>query len=424
MSGGSGEVATVTVPAAVPPARASLVAAAVADVVPVLAAHGGPADDTGAFPGESLAALRRSGLMGLLVPTEHGGLGGDLDDLAVVAQALAGGCLSTTLAWVMHCQQVDAVARYGSAALRDRLLPRIASEGYYLASVTAEGTTGGQLLRGDAALVAEGPGYRFTRSAPVVTGGAHADGFLIKMRSAPDAPPHDVTLVYVDRAQATVSAGAGWDALGMRAVENVSMEFSGRVPADQVVGALGGFRRVVIEAFGPAAHIGWAACWLGAARAGYSALVRAVRSGRERVRVDPGSDLAMHRIARIRQRLEVVSAYLRMVLDEIADRRARGLSLEPPAVQLHLNTLKVLAATETFRAADEMVGLAGLRLGYQRNVTVPLERLFRDLRAASLTYDDNLLLVSNGSLCLLDPAVTTIGEAVARRPARASDSSG
>jgi acyl-CoA dehydrogenase len=381
----------------------------VAEVAAVLREHAAEADRSGSFPIVSFGAVRRSGLLGLLVPTEYGGLGGSTRDLVDAAQMLAGGCLSTTLAFVMHAQQVDTLVRYGSPALKARLLPRVAADGHYLASVTAEPATGGNLLAADEPLEAQADGFALTRMAPVVTGGRHADGFLVKMRTAPDAPAHDVTLVYVDRSQVAVEESAGWDALGMRATENVALSLRGRVPTDQVVGGLGGFRKIVVEAFAPAAHLGWSACWLGAARAGFSGVLREIRAGRVRG-VDHRSDLTNQRLATIRGRLEVVSAYLHCVLTEVTGRQERGETLELPAVQIHLNTLKVLAARETYAAVDELVALAGLRLGYLKGSPVPLERLLRDLRAASLTYDDALLLVSTGSLTLLDPAVTTVGD--------------
>jgi acyl-CoA dehydrogenase len=389
--------------------RRKLVDGALAEACPVLQRHAAEADRAGVFPVASINALRGCGLMGLVVPAEYGGVGGDLHDLAYAAQRLAGGCLSTALAWVMHCQQVDTIVRFATRSLQDRLLPRVGRDGYYIASVTAESGTGGALLRGREALVLEGAGFRLDRSAPVVTGGAHADGFLVKMRTALDTAETDVSLVFADRADVDVQCGPGWDAVGMRATENVAMVLRGTIPADQIVGGMSGFRQVTIEAFAAFAHIGWGASWLGAARAGLSALIREIRAGKH-VRVDVGSDLVRHRIARIRCRLESVSAYLRCVLDEVQARRSRAESLEVPAVQIHLNTLKVLAAQQTFAAVNEMVELAGLRTGYLRTGPVPLERLWRDLRSASLSYDDNQLLVSNGSLSLLDPAVTTAGD--------------
>ncbi|GAA0572083.1 hypothetical protein GCM10010172_65770 [Paractinoplanes ferrugineus] len=377
-------------------------------VLQVLRERAGAADRDGAFPVESLAALRAAGLMGLLVPTEYGGAGGTLTDFTETAQQLASACLSTALIWVMHCQQVLTIVRFGTPALRARILPRVAAEGAYLGSVTAERATGGTLLRADESLIAVPAGYRVTRSAPVVTGGAHADGYLLKMRTSPDAPAHDVTMVYLDRTQAEVETGPGWDALGMRGTENVAMTLRGVVPADQIVGGLGNFRQVTVETFAPAAHLGWSACWLGAARAAFSALLREVRTG-GRVRLDVRSDLTATRIADIRRRLEVVGSYLHTTLAEVTDLLERGLSLEAPAVQIHLNMLKVIASRETYRAADAMISLAGLSTGYLKDSTIPLERLLRDLRAASLTFDDSRLDVASGALCLLDPAVRTAG---------------
>jgi len=380
----------------------------VGPVEKTLRVYAAAADRDGTFPVDSLGALRTSGLMGLLVPRAYGGLGGDTADLVTVGGQLAGACLSTALIWVMHCQQVDAIVRFGTPALRERLLPRIALDGAYLASITAERATGGDLLRAHESLVREGDGYRLTRSAPVVTGGAHADGYLVKMRSSPDASSHDVSLVYVDRAQAEVETGPGWDALGMRAAENVSLRLTGVVPDDQIVGGLGGFRRVAIDGFAAIAHIGWSAIWLGAARSAFSELLREIRAG-SRIRLDTRSELTASRIAAIRSRLEMVSSYLHVTLAEVTGRQDRGLSLEPAAVQIHLNTLKILAARETYAAADAMITLSGLSTGYLKGSPLALERLLRDLRAASLMYDDSRLEVANGVLSLLDPTVTLAG---------------
>jgi acyl-CoA dehydrogenase len=118
----------------------------------------------------------------------------------------------------------------------------------------------------------------------------------------------------------------------------------------------------------------------------------------------------MVRIAHIRHRLETVAAYLGGMLDEVIAYRALGRSLGAAAVQIHLNTLKVLAAEQTFAAVNEMIALTGLEVGYLADSPVPLERLFRDLRSASLNYNDTRLLTANGKLSFLDPTVTLLGQ--------------
>jgi acyl-CoA dehydrogenase len=372
---------------------------------PVLSQHAAEIDRTAAFPVESLRALRDSGLLGLLVPRRYGGLGGDLADLVEVAQVLAGGCLSTAMIWAMHTQQVDALVSYASAPLRDDLLPRIARGEVYLASVTTEPRKGGHLLSALAPLRDDDTGFVLERDAPVVTGGEHADGFLITMRAGPDEPAHRVSLVYLDREQATALTSGGWDPLGMRGTHSVGLRLTGSVPPHQVVGEPGGFRAVALESMIPVGHLAWAACWLGAARSGLAGLVALIRSSRRPRGLDPRSDLTAERLARIRMDLELVGAYVHRVRDELLAERAAGRSLDTPTTQLHVNVLKVASAELTFQAADRLVQLAGLAVGYFKDSALPLERLFRDLRSASLNNANDRLLVATGALTLLDRAV-------------------
>ncbi|WP_019067356.1 acyl-CoA dehydrogenase family protein [Streptomyces hokutonensis] len=374
-------------------------------LLPILKEESLSTDRNAAFPEAGLQALRESGLLGLLVPEEYGGLGADLDGLVQIAGQLAGGCLSTAMIWAMHCQQSDAVVRFASSELKRQLLPRIAGGEVYLASVTSEPGKGGHLLTSEAALQHEVDTLTLHRAAPVVTGGQHADGFLITMRASPEAPANQVTLVYADRDQLDITARGEWDTLGMRGTESLGFELQGSVPASQTVGEPGGFQRIAVESMAPIGHLAWAACWLGAARAALGGLVELIRSPGRPSTMDVRSELVSERLARIRMDLELVSAYLHRVRDEVMELRAAGESLGATPVQIHLNTLKVTAAELTFRAVDRMVQLAGLRVGYNRQSPLPLERHLRDLRSASLNYANDRLLVVSGALTLLDRTV-------------------
>lgn len=374
-------------------------------MVQVLARHAADVDRESRFPVESMAALRRSGLLGLLVPRDYGGLGGDLRDLVDVVTLLAGGCMSTAMIFAMHCQQVDTIARFGQRALIERVLPRIADGSVYVASVTSEKGKGGHLLTASAPLVATGDRLLIDRDAPVVTGGRNADAYLITMRAHADAQPQQVSLVYAERDQLEITQLGGWHALGMRGTESVPLHLKGEVPATQVVGTSGEFRTAAIASLIPSGHIGWAACWLGTARGALADVITLLRSGNRPTTVDPRSDLVAERLARVRMSLELVSAYLARVSEQVDQARADGTSLDDPATQIHINLLKVIAAEHTLDAVRRLIGVAGLRLGYLEGSAVPLERHLRDLTAASLNYADDRLLVATGTLSWLDRAV-------------------
>ncbi|MFD4543088.1 acyl-CoA dehydrogenase family protein [Streptomyces bauhiniae] len=379
-----------------------------ARLVAVLAEHADAADREAAFPEESVDALRRAGYLGFLVPTEHGGMGGDLAGLVETAQALAGGCLSTAMIWMMHCQQVDVLVRHAHSGLLDRLLPAVARGELYLASVTTGPVTGGHLLTAAEPLrrrpddTSEDGGLWLERTAPVVTGGSRADGFLVTMRAAQDAGRHSVSLVYADRSALTVESTGGWNTLGMRGTDSGPLRLRGGVPADQVVGAPGGFRRVATDSMIPLAHLGWSACWLGAARGALRGLLGWLRGSSAH---DTTSPLVRERIARVRLELELVSAYLERMRERVDEVRAVGGSLDTPALQIQLNTLKLAASELSFSAVDRMVQLAGLSAGYGAESPLRLERVFRDLRSAALNYANDRLLTANGSLALLDRKV-------------------
>ncbi|MFE2846772.1 acyl-CoA dehydrogenase family protein [Streptomyces scopuliridis] len=387
-------------------------------MLPALTAQAGETDNLARFPDTAVQLLRDNGLMGLLVPEEYGGLGGDLGDLIAVAGMLASSCASTAMVWAMHCQQVDCIVRFGSQQLRDRLLPRIASGEIYLASVTSEPGKGGHLLSGRAAL--EGNidhQLRFERETPIVTGGSQAEGFLITMRESPDAADHRVTLLYADREQLSLESIGSWDTLGMRGTESRGLRLAGSVPAYQVIGNPGDFKTVAVESMIPAGHLAWSGVWLGAARSALSGVLAMVRSGGG----SRTTELSAERIARARIDIELVAAYLGVVRDEVLGHRREKSPLSSTATQIHLNNLKVIASELTFRSVDRLLQVAGLFSGYKRDSPIPLERTFRDLRSASLNYSNDRLLTMNGALTLLDRDVTLLPKDVVLSSASAGE---
>ena len=378
------------------------------DLVQTLAHNAAEIDRSGSFPLGSVAELRSSGLFGLLVPTAFGGLGGTLHDLAEIGARLAGGCMSTALIWAMHCQQVDSIVRFGSDKLHADVLPRIAAGEVYVASVTTERGSGGHLLTARSALSDDASGVRLARDAPIVTGGEYADGFLITMRDGTDARPNHVTLVYADRSDLVIEQSGGWDALGMRGTRSVALKLTGHVPEHHVIGTRGDYRTVAVESMIPAAHISWSACWLGVARTALRDVIGLIRSPGRTSNIDPASPLVAARLARIRCDLELVSAYLNRVTDEVTELCAAGRTLSAPEVQIHINTLKIVAAERSLAAVDSLIELVGLSTGYLRSSPIPLERNLRDLRSATLNYANDRLLIANGTLILLDKEVTLL----------------
>ncbi|MEU5553758.1 acyl-CoA dehydrogenase family protein [Micromonospora sp. NPDC047793] len=376
-------------------------AEAVTTVTEVAAAHAEAADATATFPTEALDAMRRTRLLGLLVPTTEGGPGGTLTDMVDVTEALGRVDMSVAMVFTMHCQQVAALAAYAGEKLRAEVLPAVARGEVYLGSVTTEPGKGGHLLTSESGLEQDGEMLRIDRQAPIVTGGPYADAFLITTLAPQAESATQVDLVYAARDQVETEVTGGWQPLGMRATHSVPMRLRGAVPQWQVVGEHGGFRDIATRVFAPLAHVGWAAAWLGTAAGAYSRVLRHARSEAGRRQFAPSSELVLLRLAGIRTRLDAVNALLRHTVSVVDS--ASDMSAAP--VQSLLNTLKIRAAEESFAAVHELVELVGLRHGYLTGSPLAVERAFRDLRSASLNYGNDRLRLANGALALRDPGV-------------------
>lgn len=373
----------------------------VAAVAEVAGQHSSRTDQEASFPVEALAAMRTSGLLGLNVPVAEGGLGGSIADVAEAGLALGRADLTVAMILVMHCQQVAAIDAFGSAALRAALLPQIAAGQLYLGSVTTEAGTGGHLFTSGSRLGQHDGQLEINRFAPVVTGGVHADGYLLTML-APDAlGPHEVSLVYAARSQVTVRQAGEWAALGMRASHSVPLKLTGTVPVSQLVGRPGGFREIATQVFAPMAHIGWSAAWLGTAAGALSRLTRLLRHPDTRGGFQLDSELLLSRLAQARSRLEAVHGLLRHTITVLD----RSTDVSDPRSQILLNALKTTAARECYAAVEELIDAAGMRHGYLASSPTRLEQALRDLRSAPLNYSNDRLHLASGKLGLLDPEV-------------------
>jgi acyl-CoA dehydrogenase len=319
-------------------------------------------------------------------------MGGTAREMAQVAYQLGRVDLSTAMIFAMHCQQSAAIIEHASPALRADVLRQVATGQIYLASVTTEQKTGGDLLTASASASLSSGELTIDRFAPVCTGGAVADAFLISVLSPLATAKNQTSLVYATRAQIDVESVGGWTPVGMRATASAPLRLTGSVPFSQVVGEDGGFRDVVVRTFAPLGHIGWAASWLGCADGALSRVVRSLRRRGSNL-----SDLDRRRLARVRLRSDAMHSMLTQAIDV----HGRGTQASLPG-QLLINGLKVFCSEQALEMVEELITLVGLKHGYMTDSPLGLERAWRDLRSAPLNFSNDRLIEADGALALMD----------------------
>jgi alkylation response protein AidB-like acyl-CoA dehydrogenase len=240
-------------------------AARVEKVLPALAAAAAQADADGVFPAGHLRLLRDVGLLGLVVPTEYGGLGGTLRDLAAATFAMGSACPSTALAFFFHntsasrgmlpLEAIDA-GLFDEAdvptvrAFAEKVLRRMAG-GEWLANFASESvkSSSANIAIATTARPAERDGVTGwlidgEKSFGCATG--VADTYLVTARVEGTTTADGLALFLVKRESAGVSSRPTWDGLGMRGSANHGIKLHEVwVPADEALTVPGAFVKML-----------------------------------------------------------------------------------------------------------------------------------------------------------------------------------
>lgn len=359
--------------------------------------HAAAVDREGRFPQESVSALADMGHLRWFIPKEFGGIQGSLIGFSEHCAIVGEGCTSTALILAMHAQQAAILARHAPQS-HGELLTKVAS-GALLASVTTEVGKGGHLLSAQAPLRRSGSQIQLERAAPIVSYGGYADAYLATMRESEEALPERVAMVVFEKASVQCEVRGEWNAMGMRGTCSVPMHFSGVLPKTAVLSD--SFREIALQTMVPVGHIAWAAAWYGAARGAFRRLAGR-RNATRRAAASMESSYA--KLAEIRLNLDLVWALVEQAartVDKLWLTKADQQHYEAVPFNILINNVKLAAARLCFAAASSLVELAGLAEGYLPGES-GIERVFRDLRAASLMFHDDRLLATNGRLVLVE----------------------
>lgn len=136
----------------------------------------GPVADTvdreARFPREAVAALRDERLLGAMVPTELGGRGATVAEMAAACETLGRFCASTAMIYAMHQIEVACIVRHGlSSPFFRRYLTELAKREWLIASATSEVGVGGDLRRSACAVERDGTRISIKKHAPVISYG-------------------------------------------------------------------------------------------------------------------------------------------------------------------------------------------------------------------------------------------------------------
>ncbi len=354
----------------------------------VAAEHVEDVDRNARFPAESIAALRDSQALSALVD------GVPLAEVAYACQVLARSCSASAMVFAMHTIEVACLVdhewpwskEYVEDLRRDQRL---------IASVTSEIGTGGDMGRSVAAVETTDSGCTFTKRAPTVSYGAHADDFLTTVRRSPDADATDQVAVLHLGTQTTLEQTGTWDPLGMRGTCSPGFTVTAAFPPEQVVPAP--FTQVSAETMVPVSHLLWGHVWVGIAIEAFDRARKTVKSAGP-----DGSAVRAQRLSELHGQLAATRAQLAEALTRYTAEAAEPgrPALQTMGAALRHNALKTSlsqSVASLCQGALEVCGIAG----YRNDSPYAVGRLLRDSLSASLMVSNDRLHQTNAQLLMV-----------------------
>lgn len=355
--------------------RRQLVARA-ASCGPALAEHAATHDRDGSWVAPGYDALRAAGLLAIAAPTELGGAGATIADLAMVQRELGRHCGSTALASSMH-QHVTAFTawrfRRGLPGA-EGTLRKIVDDGAVLVS-----TGGGDFTRPRGTAVKTDGGYRvsgrkrFASQAP-------AGAVMSTMFVLDDADRGlRVLNMGVPLASPGVTIDETWDTLGMRGTASHDVVLDDvfvpdeRVLADRPYDQLDGPLQVIVSIAFPIIM----GAYLGVAEGAYQHALATV--------TNPSDPAVQRTVGLMRNRLQVAAWALHGALATVGDDPTP--SMETVAAVM---AAKRAVGDAGIEVCDLAMDLAGGSAFFRGN---PIERAYRDIRAIKfhpLTWEQTL----------------------------------
>lgn len=338
---------------------------------PVLAVAGANArdvDTAARFPTEAVHALRESGLLGLTLPQEAGGLGGGPNELVEVLSALAGACGSTAMIYLMHISAVMPMAAAPPAGLPG-LVADLAS-GRALASLAfSEAGSRSHFWAPVSQARQNGAGVLLNARKSWVTSAGHADVYLVSTRTA---AADTVDLFAVPAGCPGVEVAGAWRGMGLRGNASSPMTFVSEVPEDTRLGAAGDGMDLMLQTVLPWFNLGNASVSVGLSRAAVEAAIRHTSAARLEHLDESLAALptVRARLAKMAIELAVTTAYLHQAAGRLAEPR--------DDTMLHVLGVKAAANDAALSITDVAMRVCG---GAAFSEHLQIDRYFRDARA-------------------------------------------
>ena len=335
------------------------------EVEPAAAEH--DAEDT--VPYALIDRMKELGLFGINVPEEYGGMGLDYTTFAMIFEEISKGYMALTGTIGTHHILTYVLTHYGTAAQRERFLPRLASGAMRGGLALTEPGGGSDVGALQTRAVKDGEEYVVNGSKMFITNAESGDAFCLLARTNPDAAlkHRGLSAFVIEKGDPGFKVGRHLDKLGYRGPETCELFFEDfRIPADNLIGDTegAGFGQVMSGLETGRINVGARA--VGVAQAALEASMRYIQQ-RETFGVPISQHQAIQlKIADMATKIQAA----RLLVYDAAAKKDSG-----ERIDLESGMAKLFASEVCGEVAMEAMRIHG---GYGYTKDFPVERYYRD----------------------------------------------
>lgn len=340
-------------------------------------------DSAQTYPYDMLKALADTGLTGVYIDQEYGGIGGGTFELAIVIEQLSRECAGMVSAFAATALASYSIILFGSEEQKKKYLPKIAAGNYVGAFALTEEGAGSDVGAVQTCAQKKETEYILNGTKQWISNGGEADFYIVIARTNPELRYKGLSAFIVNKDQRGLIIGKKENKMGICASSTTALSFEGcRISASSLIGAEGDGFKIAMTTL-DYSRTGIAAQALGIAQGAYEMALEHVNS-----RIQFGKPLSsiqavQHILGNMVIKIEAVRALLYNVcrcIDKNHERRRTQAAI-----------VKVFASDAAMRITTDAVQLMG---GYGYMKEYPAEKRMRDAKITQIYEGSNQVLLN------------------------------
>ncbi|WP_294204241.1 acyl-CoA dehydrogenase family protein [uncultured Sphingomonas sp.] len=337
-------------------------------------------DEKHIFPRDTIREAAELGFAAIYVSEESGGIALGRLEAALIMEAMAYGCPSTSAFISIHNMAAWIIDRFGDADVKGRYLPDLVTMERMASYCLTEPGSGSDAAALKTRAVRDGDHYVVSGSKQFISGGGENEVYVTMVRTGEEGPK-GISCLVIDKDTPGVSFGANERKLGWHSQPTRQVMFDNvRVPVANRLGGEGeGFRIAMMGLDGGRLNIG--ACSLGGAQRCLDEAVAYVKDRRQFGKAIAEFQNTQFTLADMATELEAARALLYLAAAKVTD--------NAPDKTRFAAMAKRLATDTGSSVVDRALQLHG---GYGYLMDYPIERFWRDLRVHSILEGTNQVM--------------------------------